>query len=1051
MRMPPASRKPAYQVNVYRLRGSVHGQDRYDIPASCLCQLAIHGLAYNVTAAQREAKWPDLTSRPAVIIICAPMSSDAPSISANARPQPIDRLVSLPAAACPAFNKHLAGRFRDTFVTSDPPGSQLGSGGGTAHLLTAAWQYKQPHDTFSAWLADSRKLIIHGSGQSRRLPGYAASGKPLTPIPPTPGRSDQQPDHYLLDLQIRSYEALMRHAPPAYRLMLTCGDVYLEYNHWLPAFPEADVVIFGLQASAEEAGRHGVMLSPANAPGVLHSFLQKPSPAHLHSLGPSFAFTMDTGIWVFSERAVMLLMEKCGWDPQANAFQDATPSEYDLFATFGPALGRAPTRSDPAISALTCAVVPLPEARFYHLGTNRSLLASVRHLQEPAFKQRSFGHASFDPPFLPIVQHAAVEARIRTHNRHVWIENSTLPADWTLSERHVLTGIPENDWGLTLAAGCCIDVAPVAEATMCLRGYGFDDAFRGSISDATTTWFERPAAEWFARREITLAAADIDPQTDIQAAALFPVLPTTGNEPRFIAWLFAPDPESNPDFVRQWIASQRLSARELLGRTSVGPLLTSRRAHLRADWTALNEDAWLERCMSHDLAAATNVLRQGAIRPAEMDPTGNQKIALDRMHDRMWRAALAEPDDPQAARQFTSEAFGMLRRLIVQEMEQKPVRPRRNVLDDQIIWGRSPVRLDLAGGWTDTPPYCIENGGQVVNLAVDLNGQPPIQVFGRICDAPHIVLRSIDLGIDETITTYEELTGYAELGSGFAIARAALALAGLEPRFHVGTMHGGLAAQLQHELGGGIELSMVCAIPKGSGLGTSSILAATLLGTLSDLLGLAWTHEDLFQRTIALEQMLTSGGGWQDQVGGVMPGLKIIETTPGLLQTPLIRNLPARWLTPPERANCMLLYYTGLTRIAHDILAEIVRGLFLNSTSRLSIIREIGANAYYVADAAQRASWRDFCEAIRRSWVLNQRLDRGTNPDVVQHVIDPVADYLSACKLLGAGGGGYMLMLAKDASAARRIRRTLEGSPPNSRSRFVELTISQSGFQVTRS
>ena len=88
---------------------------------------------------------------------------------------------------------------------------------------------------------------------------------------------------------------------------------------------------------------------------------------------------------------------------------------------------------------------------------------------------------------------------------------------------------------------------------------------------------------------------------------------------------------------------------------------------------------------------------------------------------------------------------------------------------------------------------------------------------------------------------------------------------------------------------------------------------------------------------------------------------------------------------------------------------------------------------------------------MRRSWALNQLLDSGTNPAPVQAVIDPVKDYLGACKLLGAGGGGYVLMLAKDESAARRIRRTLDDNPPNERSRFVEPGISRTGFQVTRS
>jgi galactokinase/mevalonate kinase-like predicted kinase len=971
--------------------------------------------------------------------------------SATARPQPIDRLVSLPEAACTAFDRQLAGRFRDTFVTSDPPGAQLGSGGGTAHLLTAAWQAKSPQGSFDEWLADTRKLIIHGSGQSRRLPGYAAAGKPLTPIPTTPGRSDQQPDHYLLDLQIRTYESLMRHAPQDYRVMLTCGDVFIEHNHWLPTFPEADVIIFGLEASAEEASHHGVMLCPASAPESLHSFVQKPSPETLRALGKSFVYTLDTGIWLFNQRAVMLLMQKCGWDPTAGGFAGEGPCMYDLFSTFGPALGREPSERDPDISALTCAVIPLSDARFYHFGTNRSLMASVRHLQEPAFEQRSFGHASFDPPFLPIIQHATVEARIRAGNRHLWIENSTLPADWTLSERHVLTGIPDNRWGLTLTPGCCIDVAPLDGDRVCLRGYGFDDSFRGPICDRATPWFERPAADWFSCRGIDLAAAGIDPQADIQTVPLFPVLEAADADPAFVAWLWDAEPADQPACRERWLACERLSARDLLGRTSVSALLTSRQARLRAHWAGLDEATWLERCMSHDLAAAAKLFKREGLAPVALPHNGDDALDLDHMHDRMWRATLAHPEDPDAAAHFESEAFGALRHLIVSQMEHNPVLPFRNVQEDQIVWGRSPIRLDLAGGWTDTPPYCIENGGQVVNLAVDLNGQPPIHVFGRICETPHVVLRSIDLGIDEVINSYDELTGYASLGSGFAIARAALALAGFEPRFHAGHSYRDLPAQLKDQLGGGIELSMVCAIPKGSGLGTSSILAATLLGTIGELCGLAWTRDDVFQRTMALEQMLTSGGGWQDQVGGITPGLKIVSTAPGLVQTPMIRNLPVRWLDEPERRNCMLLYYTGLTRVAHDILGEIVRGLFLNSTSRLSIIREIGTNASYVADAAQRASWEDLCEAVRRSWALNQLLDSGTNPAPVQAVIDPVEDYLGACKLLGAGGGGYMLMLAKDEAAARRIRRTLDDNPPNDRSRFVEPVISRTGFQVTRS
>jgi galactokinase/mevalonate kinase-like predicted kinase len=324
-------------------------------------------------------------------------------------------------------------------------------------------------------------------------------------------------------------------------------------------------------------------------------------------------------------------------------------------------------------------------------------------------------------------------------------------------------------------------------------------------------------------------------------------------------------------------------------------------------------------------------------------------------------------------------------------------------------------------------------------------------VFGRLTREPHIVMRSIDLGIEEKIDSYESLARFGQLGSGFGIARAALALAGFDPRFLDGTRHPTLRQHLESELGGGIDLAMLAAVPKGSGLGTSSILAATVLGTLSELLGLGWAQQDLMARTLALEQILGSGGGWQDQVGGVTRGLKLIETRPGLVQNPVLRWLPDRLLGGSYANRTVLLYYTGLTRVAHGILNEIVRGLFLNSARHVGIIREIGRNAAFAADVLQQGEWNGLCEAVRRSWVLNRHLDAGTNPEAVRAIVERIGDLAAAVKLLGAGGGGYLLILARDEQAGERIRRLLTEAPPNAAARFVALSVSETGFQVTKS
>ena len=151
-------------------------------------------------------------------------------------------------------------------------------------------------------------------------------------------------------------------------------------------------------------------------------------------------------------------------------------------------------------------------------------------------------------------------------------------------------------------------------------------------------------------------------------------------------------------------------------------------------------------------------------------------------------------------------------------------------------------------------------GGNVVNLAINLNGQPPLQTYVKPCAEPHIILRSIDLGASEVITTYEELSSYNTVGSPFSIPKAALSLAGFLPRF----------------------------------------CKDSVLGALSDFCGLGWDKTEIGHRTLVLEQLLTTGGGWQDQYGGLLPGIKLLQTERGFSQSPDVRYLPGDLFQQPD-------------------------------------------------------------------------------------------------------------------------------------------------------
>ena len=486
--------------------------------------------------------------------------------------------------------------------------------------------------------------------------------------------------------------------------------------------------------------------------------------------------------------------------------------------------------------------------------------------------------------------------------------------------------------------------------------------------------------------------------------------------------------------VRRYRIDEAVNSNELAERINLRRLFAQRRQMRAAVWGKLAANWQHSVFYQLDLEDAAREFREMQLPMPEA--LGDDAPLMTRIHDAMFRG------DSQ-------RAFGLLREGLTERALASRQQPRRSVYPDQIVWGRSPVRIDLAGGWTDTPPYCLMEGGTVVNIAIELNGQPPLQAYVKPCREPHIVLRSIDLGAMEVVDTYEQLAAYNKVGSPFSIPKAALVLAGFQPGFSVES-YTSLRAQLE-DFGCGIELTLLSAVPAGSGLGTSSILAATVLGAVSDFCSLAWDKTEIGRRTLVLEQLLTTGGGWQDQFGGVLGGIKLLETRRGFDQNPLVRWLPDDIYTRPEYAQCHLLYYTGITRTAKKILAEIVRRMFLNHSGELRQLRAMKAHAQDLYEAIQRQDFQTMGRLIGKTWQQNQLIDSGTNPEGVQRITRLVDDLCLGYKLPGAGGGGYLYMVAKDPEAAVRIRQMLTASPTNANARFVDMTLSKNGLQVSRS
>lgn len=910
------------------------------------------------------------------------------------------KLLSLPPNLVGWFHDITGYPKSEWFCTNDPIDHKLGSGGGTTWLLTQAYENEMAHSdannqkTFDEWLSSEKRLLLHAGGQSRRLPAYAPSGKVLTPVPVFRWERGQRLSQDLLSLQIPLYKKIMDAAPSSLHTMIVSGDVLIRTTQPLQPIPEADVVCYGLWLGPEIAKNHGVFVSSCDTPSVLKCMLQKPSPATLGTIQKDHYYLTDIGIWLLSDKAVKVLMSHKG--------------EYDLYSEFGGAMGTEPTLNDEAVKELKVAILPLSGGEFYHFGTSHELLSSTLAIQNLVNDQRLIMHHSRKPHPCIFIQNSITKKAVDSSNEEVWIENSYISEGWNISQKNIITGVPKNNWNITLAPGQCIDIVPMGETQYVVRPYGFNDRFAGEEQ-------QRPQ---------------------------FPIVDNIDEAGLVLRYMLNQETEGEDKGKGKAIfeKAQKISAEQISATANLRRLFEQRREFRKHNWSALADNYEHSVFYQLDLNDAAKEFKANGI--AMPKPLPDSAPLLTRMKDAMFRGD-------------NDKAFGLLREGIVKTSNANGINMptlssmSNKVATDQIVWGRSPIRIDIAGGWTDTPPFCLMEGGSVVNLAIELNGQQPIQTYVKPCREHHVVLKSIDLGASEIVETYEQLADFKRVGSPFSIPKAALALAGFLPQYSQ-EKYPDLKSQLM-AFGCGIEITLLSAIPAGSGLGTSSVLAATVLGTINDFLSLGWDKNEICHKTLVLEQLLTTGGGWQDQFGGVLQGVKLLQTCKGFEQQPIVHWLPTDLYTQPEYQACHLLYYTGITRTAKTILAEIVQKMFLNDHDQVALLREMKAHSLQMYEAIQRNDFKEMGKLVGKTWLQNQAIDAGTNPLEVKKLTDLIDDLCLGYKLPGAGGGGYLFMVAKDPEAAARIKVILNANRPNGNARFVGMSLSKTGLQVSRS
>jgi D-glycero-alpha-D-manno-heptose-7-phosphate kinase len=292
----------------------------------------------------------------------------------------------------------------------------------------------------------------------------------------------------------------------------------------------------------------------------------------------------------------------------------------------------------------------------------------------------------------------------------------------------------------------------------------------------------------------------------------------------------------------------------------------------------------------------------------------------------------------------------------------------------------APVRLDFAGGWTDVAPFATEEGGVVVNAAIELRAHAELELGGK-----RHLLRSLDLG------QTAELQGGAWTGAQAGeldLQQAALRRADVGP----------------------CVLSTRSEVPPGSGLGGSGALGVALVAALDAARGMPRSLTGLAEEAFQLEAFEAAlPGGKQDQYAAALGGFHRLEFA-GNAVTVKALSLDPEFLTLLEQR--ILICYTGTSRVSSSMISRVMRGYSAGQPEVVNGLRAMADVAERLGMALSAADLAATGRLLAANWRFQQQLDPGMRtPDMARLEAAMTAAGALGGKAAGAGAGGSMFFL----------------------------------------
>jgi D-glycero-alpha-D-manno-heptose-7-phosphate kinase len=302
-----------------------------------------------------------------------------------------------------------------------------------------------------------------------------------------------------------------------------------------------------------------------------------------------------------------------------------------------------------------------------------------------------------------------------------------------------------------------------------------------------------------------------------------------------------------------------------------------------------------------------------------------------------------------------------------------------------VIITRSPSRISLGGGGTDLPSYYRQHGGFVIAAAID----------------KYVYITLHQTFVEEAIIKYSQTERVKRIEDiHHPLVREALLLTGVPPE--------------------GLEIASMSDIPAGTGLGSSGSFTTALLQALHTHKKTIVPKQELAEQACHVEiDLAQEPVGKQDQYIAAFGGITCFEFLPDdRVQVDVVR-LNSETLSNLE--DNLLLFFTGYTRSASQILADQdqrTRSMDQSMIDNLHFVKELG---YQSRCALESGNLRQFADIMHVHWEhKKKRSGAMSNRSIDEYYELARANGALGGKLIGAGGGGFLMFYTEDKTRLRR-------------------------------